>query len=289
MDIWLERFGLAALVAIFVSLVVLNVMKFDTFQRVALGVGIVGLSAFGARTIQVLRAQTTSKLPESVAPSSPAPTTPIALMPSVTSQMPSQKPIELPKKEGGKPTEVLRQAPTEEATMKDKSNRAPQQPSLQINSAPGGFAISGGTINNPTVNNITVPTGRRLSEANFSILTNSLRKVQGTVLFVGYEPITKEMDNLIGQLQRAFQAAGWQAPAMKSSDGISAHRTVLDDTGRHDFVPDGIHCVGDSDVYRQVLGLLQSSGLNCENASKILYPPPDTSRTITIFVGRNTD
>ena len=63
MDIWLERFVLALLVAGFVSLVMLNVMKFDTTQRVTLAISIIAFSYFVGHTIVTTRAKRSPNMP----------------------------------------------------------------------------------------------------------------------------------------------------------------------------------------------------------------------------------
>jgi hypothetical protein len=60
-DIWLERFVLALLATAFLSLVILNVMKFDITQRVTLGISIAAFSYFVGHTIKVTRSQTVAK------------------------------------------------------------------------------------------------------------------------------------------------------------------------------------------------------------------------------------
>jgi hypothetical protein len=65
MDIWLERFVLTLLAAAFVSLVVLNVTKFDITQRVALGIATAAFAYFVAHTVNVTRStKVATQLPE---------------------------------------------------------------------------------------------------------------------------------------------------------------------------------------------------------------------------------
>jgi hypothetical protein len=49
--IWIERFALAVLAAVFVGAVILNVLKMDWIQRTGLGIGILGLSVFLAQSL----------------------------------------------------------------------------------------------------------------------------------------------------------------------------------------------------------------------------------------------
>ncbi len=51
MPIWIERFGLAVLVAVFVGAVIFNVLKMDWIQKTGLGIAILGLSIFLAQTL----------------------------------------------------------------------------------------------------------------------------------------------------------------------------------------------------------------------------------------------
>ena len=54
-QVWLERFVLALLSASFLSLVILNPMKFDLAQRITLGIAIVAFSYFVGHTIYITR------------------------------------------------------------------------------------------------------------------------------------------------------------------------------------------------------------------------------------------
>lgn len=60
MDIWLERFVLTLLAAAFLSLVVVDVMKLDATQRVALAISIAAFSYFVGHTINVTRSSTSA-------------------------------------------------------------------------------------------------------------------------------------------------------------------------------------------------------------------------------------
>jgi hypothetical protein len=51
--VWIERFALAVLAALFVGIVIMNALKFDWIQRTGLGMGILGLSIFLAQTLYV--------------------------------------------------------------------------------------------------------------------------------------------------------------------------------------------------------------------------------------------
>ena len=51
MPIWIERFGLAVLVAVFVGAVIFNVLKMDWIQKTGLGMAILGLSMFLSQTV----------------------------------------------------------------------------------------------------------------------------------------------------------------------------------------------------------------------------------------------
>ena len=51
MPIWIERFALAVLAAVFVGAVILNVLKMDWIQRTGLGIGVIGLSIYLAQSL----------------------------------------------------------------------------------------------------------------------------------------------------------------------------------------------------------------------------------------------
>jgi hypothetical protein len=51
--IWVERFALAVLAAVFVGAVIFNVLKMDWIQKMGLGMGILGLSIFLAQTLHL--------------------------------------------------------------------------------------------------------------------------------------------------------------------------------------------------------------------------------------------
>src|SRR5258708_36772329 len=53
MPIWIDRFGLAVLVAVFVGAVIFNVLKMDWIQKTGLGIGILGLSIYLAQTLHL--------------------------------------------------------------------------------------------------------------------------------------------------------------------------------------------------------------------------------------------
>lgn len=84
--VWLERFFLGGIcVALFVSLVVLNLSKYDWTQRITLGLAIVFLSLFVARTIE--RQRVSKSTPPAVAAPSPSVESP---KPGVADHSPSR-------------------------------------------------------------------------------------------------------------------------------------------------------------------------------------------------------
>jgi len=68
MPIWIERFALAVLAAIFVGTVIVNTLKLDWIQRTGLGIGILGLSIYLAQSLYLFNES--KKNVSSVAPSS---------------------------------------------------------------------------------------------------------------------------------------------------------------------------------------------------------------------------
>src|SRR5262249_14239709 len=75
------------------------------------------------------------------------------------------------------------------------------------NSAPNGISISGGNVNNPTVNNFAPPR-RDLSPAVTAELEQSLSLRKGTV-FIGALISDNESVQFARKLYDAFKAAGW--------------------------------------------------------------------------------
>jgi hypothetical protein len=85
------------------------------------------------------------------------------------------------KKLSDNPPVVLRTpAPPAPQLLKEERPKAtptaPSKPTLQINNAPSGIAIGGGTVTNPTVNNFGLP-DRRLTQSQIIALETSARIV----------------------------------------------------------------------------------------------------------------
>lgn len=170
------------------------------------------------------------------------------------------------------------------------SSPSPQGPtSTTINNAPGGFAISGGSVINPSVTNIVAPTGRVLSKEKADSLVEQLKgNKKVSVAIVDFEPVTHEMDQLTRQLQGIFREANWDEVAVYKKDIRNTH--ITNSYGPNNTVtnePDGLHCIGDSAESRMVIDLLSAVGLPCILSAPNLYPIPVPAPILTIFIGRD--
>jgi hypothetical protein len=133
--------------------------------------------------------------------------------------------------------------------------------------------------------------GRGLNENQFTGLVLELKKLDhGTAALVMHQPIDGEMNRFGGQLQAAFQQAGWSLPGY-AIDISNNH--IINSYGPNQVernTPEGLHCVTDnSKLGNDLLKLLIDYGVHCSPSSAQLYPPPKPQPNITLFMGRNLE
>lgn len=142
-QVWLERFALGLIATAVFGLVILNTLKFDAVQRWSLGISLIALSIFVGQTLHLQKKADASPTPSPTPfPASHAVTTAISPTPEAApTHSPHSSTIPLPH-------------------LPNRKAEVPTNPKA-LNVAPGGFAISGGTVVNPVVNN--APPARTLN------------------------------------------------------------------------------------------------------------------------------
>ncbi len=92
---------------------------------------------------------------------------------------------------------------------KEKEKIVVPEPKPQtIISAPGGIAIGGGTVTNPTVNNYVGPPQRRLTDEQASQLVESLRPFAGTKVLIRLNQVNGESGAFGQRLADVLKSAG---------------------------------------------------------------------------------
>ena len=130
-------------------------------------------------------------------------------------------------------------------------------------------------------------TGRRLTEQVATELSARLSPLpKASIAVVLFTPVTDEMMDFGEGIRFAFDKVGWEQSGFKLRPFDNSATFARDQILHSD--PDGTHCVvNDPDIGEKVLTVLDGVGIKCIKSLPMLYPPPDKTAALTIFIGRD--
>jgi hypothetical protein len=178
--------------------------------------------------------------------------------------------------------------PTSPAVSQTAHPTAPASTPAQTMNCEGSNCVLGPNFGNQFL--VQNP-GRGLNQSQFADLVTELKKLEkGSAALVLHEPIDREMNRFGGQLQSAFQQAGWSLPAYPL-DISRTERIISNGPGQTmRNTPEGMHCVVDgSKLGNDLMKVLSDHGVHCSVSNATLYPPPSPQPNLTMFMGRNLE